>query len=43
MLGLAMIFWIGYTLSWFWWCRAIAGLIKIISFRVDMYKKDSEF
>ena len=45
MLILAMLFWIGYTLSapaWFWWCWGIAVFVSFIKFGVDMYMKGSK-
>ncbi len=45
MLALAMLFWIGYTLSapaWFWWCWGVLAFIDILKFGLTMYKKGSE-
>lgn len=45
MLTLAMLFWIGYTLSapaWYWWFWGIHAFILVIKFGIDMYKKGSE-
>lgn len=44
MLVLAMIFWIGYTLSapvWFWWCWGIVAFFNVLKFGWSMYKKGS--
>lgn len=45
MLVLAMLFWIGYTLSapvWYWWCLGIVGFFNICKFSWSMYKKGSK-
>ena len=45
MLALAMLFWIGYTLSapaWFWWCWGACVFLNIMKFGTTMYKKGSE-
>lgn len=45
MLALAMLFWIGYTLTapaWYWWCWAGSALMCIIRFGIDMFKRGSE-
>lgn len=41
MLVLAMLLWIGLTLSapsWYWWCWGINVGIGFIKFALDMYK-----
>ena len=45
MLTLAMLFWIGYTLSaptWYWWCWGISVFFIIIKFGISMYKEGSK-
>ena len=45
MLNLAMLFWIGYTMSaptWYWWCWGICAFWLVIKFGMSMYKKGSE-
>jgi hypothetical protein len=45
MLTLAMLFWIGYTLSapaWYWWFWGINVFILVIRFGIDMYKRGSK-
>lgn len=45
MICLAMLFWIGYTLSaptWYWWCWGILIFMQIIKFGWSMYKKGQE-
>lgn len=45
MLSLAMMFWVGYTLSapvWYWVCWGIVTLCQIITFGIKCYKKGRE-
>lgn len=45
MLALAMLFWIGYTLSapaWFWWLWGISVFLCVINFGWKMYKAGSD-
>ena len=45
MINLAMLFWIGYTLSapaWYWWCWGILISLNVINFGIKMFKAGRE-